>query len=253
MADASLSLSSAQRATLQNSQRLRKVGTESATALATGRKANRLGAEPVERVLTKVLSDQVAALGEAKGQISLTVGAAQTAGVGLETIEQYSRQLKSIAFAASSAQTAEERAVLSEQFNQVRAQIDNVVTDTTFGQNPLLVTTSSRLGIGDPDSDYNGLTTTNDINAAIADVESAIAQVRSTHDSYATELAINGIRDNFNDGFSTTLQSGIDKLVNADLNEEAARNLSAQVRGNLSNSSQRILAQGDSLVLNLFS
>ena len=276
MVDSVSFLSSAQRTTLREQQRIGSVRNESANRLSTGRRVNQISDEPVDFLRAKALTDRVANLGDIKGDISLGQNTIQATTLGLDAVEQFSSQLKGIAAAAGSAQSDEERAAFVAQFNEVRSQIDNLVGDVSFlGRNLLgspasqvtiqvgdgagstlttggTETSVASLSIGDATADYNGFASLDDVNAAIAAVDSAISTVRSTQSDYASDLAVLGVRENFTQELSNTLQTGADQLVNADLNEEAARQLSAQVRGDLATTGQRILAQGDSLILGLF-
>ncbi len=277
MVDSVSFFSSTQRTLVNNTQRANSVRDESASRLATGRRLNRVSDEPNDFLRAKALADRVANLGEVKGDIALGQSTLQASSVGLDAVEQLSRQLKGIASAAGSAQSAEERDAYVAQFNEVRSQIDNIVGDTSFlgrnlldppagevttrvgdGDGSTLTTTGtdvsvSGLGIGSASADYNGFASLSDVEAAITAVDSAISSVRSTQADYTTDIAVLGVRENFTEELSQNLQAGVDSLVNADLNEEAARQISAQVRGELSTTGQRLLAQGDSLILGLFS
>jgi hypothetical protein len=108
------------------------------------------------------------------------------------------------------------------------------------------------LGIGDANADYNGFATLSDITNAIGDVRLAIDTVRSTQADFSTDIAILNVRDGYTEDVRQINQTGADQLTNADLNLEAAVQLSAQIRSDLSFQGQRILAQGDSLLLGLF-
>jgi flagellin len=277
MVDSVSFFSSAQSSLLRNSTRIGAARDESASRLSTGRRVNQISDEPNDYLRAKALADRVADLGGVKGDIALGRSTLQASSVGLDSLEQFSRQLKGIASAAGSAQSDEERAAYVAQFNEVRSQIDNLVGDASFlgrnllnpppsevtttvgdGTNSTLTSTGtdvsvSGLSIGNADSDYNGFASLSDVDAAISAIDSAISTVRATQADYTTDIAVLGVRENFTDELSATLQSGVDQLVNADLNEEAARQLSAQVRSELSVTGQRILAQGDSLILSLFS
>lgn len=277
MVDSVSFFSSAQRTLVSSTQRANSVRDESAFRLSTGRRINRISDEPNDYLRAKALADRVADLGGVKGNIQLGQSTLRASSVGLDAIEQFSQQLKGIASAAGSAQTAEEREAFVAQFNEVRSQINNLVGDTSFlGRNllnppPSQITTQvgdsststlttsgtdvsvSGLSIGNATTDYNGFASLADVESAIAAVDSAISTVRSTQADYTTDIAVLGVRENFTENLSNTLQSGVDTLVNADLTEEAARQTSAQVRSQLSISGQRLLAQGDALVLSLFS
>jgi flagellin len=269
-------LNATQKSTLQTTQRLNGLRADSANSIATGLRVNRVSDNPVDFYRAQVLSDRVSDLGAIKGNIQLSQSGIEATNAGLNAVEDYANQLKGIANAAKTAETAEQRDALAQQFNQIRSQIDNLVKDTSFLGTNLLSSSSnqlttrfgdlsqstlvtqgadsrvSALGVGEAASTYNSFATLSDINAAISDINQAVSSVRSAQASYATDIAVLNTRDNFTDALSNTLQQGVDKLVNADLNEEAATQLAAQVRSDLSFQGQKILSQGDSLILGIF-
>ncbi|NVK17229.1 MAG: hypothetical protein HWE30_00890 [Methylocystaceae bacterium] len=268
-------LSPFQRRSVSTTQELYETSNRSSNRIATGRRVSQPIDAPVDFFRAKALSDSLSDLGSVKGSISVGRSTLQATNVGLEAVEQFSRQLLGIAEYAKSAETSEQRLALSEQFNEVRQQIDNLVGDTSYLGVNLLNSTGSvkttsvgtgtessvvsegtdqtvnALGIADASATYNDFATLSDITNAIGDVRRAIDQVRSTQSDYTTDLSVLGVRESFTEELSNTLQAGVDDLVNADLNEEAAVQLSANVRSALSIESQRILAQGDSLLLGL--
>ncbi|NVJ91422.1 MAG: hypothetical protein HWE34_07175 [Methylocystaceae bacterium] len=276
MVDGISPLNAAQKSTLQTTQRLNRIRTDSANHIATGLRVNRVSDNPVDFYRAKALSDRVGDLGGIKGNIQVSQSTLQASNVGLEAVQDFAKQLIGIANLAKTAQTAQDREALVQQFNQVNAQIDNLVKDTSFlgrnllsspagqlstqvgdGTNSVLLTqgndsTVNALGIGDAAASYNGFATLSDINTAISDVNGAIATARSSQGAYTTDLSILNTRENFTEALSNTLQQGVDQLVNADLHEEAAVQLAAQVRSDLSFQGQKILAQGDSLLMGLF-
>ncbi|WP_028880845.1 flagellin [Terasakiella pusilla] len=276
MADTPIYLSSAQRSNLFSTQQLNEARTESAYRLSTGRRVNRIYDEPVDYFRAKALIDRVSDLGNVQGSVEVGRSTLQATDIGLEAIEQFSRQLIGIATSAQSTESTTEREALAEQFNEIRAQIDNLASDTSFLGVNLLTTSTARLntrlgdgdgstltseagdtrvaalGIGDANADYNGFATLSDITNAIGDVRLAIDTVRSTQADFSTDIAILNVRDGYTEDVRQINQTGADQLTNADLNLEAAVQLSAQIRSDLSFQGQRILAQGDSLLLGLF-
>ncbi|WP_417832711.1 flagellin [Terasakiella sp.] len=246
-------LSTAFSRNVRNTQNIAEVSRERSNRLSTGLRVSQPNDDPADYFRAKALIDRVSDLGNAKGALQLEQGGYQTSVLGLDTVEKFGKQLEGIALAAKSAESAQERQALSDQFNEVRNQINNLVGDATFlGKNLIASNTVSDLNIGDANADYNGFATLSDIDTAIASVNSAVSQVRSTQSDYAVDIAISNVRENFTDDLSNILQDGVDKLVNADLNEDAATLLAAQVRSDLSFQGQKILAQGESLLLGLF-
>ncbi|WP_135074771.1 hypothetical protein [Terasakiella sp. SH-1] len=269
-------LSTTQSSLLQSTQQTAFVRQRSSEALSTGRRVNEPRDEPVDYFRAQALLSRLSDLGEVKSSISLGQNTIQASSSGLDAVEDLGNLLKGIANSAKTAESAVERDALVTQFNEISSQIDNLVGDTSFLGTNLLETTSSRLntqvgdsssstlltegsnntiaglGIGDASADYNGFATLSDIDAAISAVDQAIATTRSTQADYATDLAILNTREDFVDDLSAELQRGVDQTVNADLNEEAATQLAAQVRSSLATTGQRILAEGQSLLVSIF-
>jgi len=86
------------------------------------------------------------------------------------------------------------------------------------------------------------------IDAAVAQVDGAIAQLRSNASSFGSDVALLNIRENFTSSLNATLEEGAAKLVNADLNEAAALALSSQVKQQLGTASLRLTTQAEQLV-----
>lgn len=276
MADNGIYLSSAQRSNLYATSRLNEARNESANRLSTGRRVSRISDEPVDYLRAKALIDRVSDLGSVQSSIQLGRSTLQATDIGLEAIEQFSRQLIGIATAAQTAESTEEREALATQFNELRTQIDNIASDTSFqGVNLLTVPSAqlntrvgdgdgstltseaqdsrvSALGVGDAFADYNGFATLSDITNAIGDARLAIDTTRSAQADFTAEVGILNVRESFAEDLQQINQAGADQLTNADINLEAAVQLSAQIRSDLSFQGQRILAQGDSLLLGLF-
>ncbi len=234
-------------------EELRQARIERYKNLSTGRRVNDVQDNPVDYYRAQVLVDRVADLAGQRGTIELDQSRIQVGDVGLSTIEDLSAQLSAIAYQARVTEYADQRADLARQFNEIRDQIDNVIRDSVFnGERPLENLDATTLGIGDATTDYNNFVTALDVRAALNSVDNAVSRVRSRQADYGSDLAALNVQENYNANLSNTIQAGADKLVNADLNEEAVQAVAIQVREDLTFQGQRILAQGDSLLLGLF-
>jgi len=239
-------ISSAQRAVLTSTQTATEIQNSSAQRVATGRRVNQVSDDPIDYTRAQALLAQVGELAEFKGALELDQSSLQTANFALDTIETYSAQLTELALTVQNTDSAAERAALAEQFNDIRAQIDSIARDATFGSSAPL--TSFEFGT----SDVNDFATQADIDAALNAVSTAVDQIRSRQRDTATSLAVNNIQQDFAEGLSDTLQTGAQQLLEVDLNEEAAVQLAAQVRRDLSFTSQTIVNQSESLLLGIF-
>ena len=163
------------------------------------------------------------------------------------------------------------RTSLAAQFDSLRTQIDQLATDSSFngvsllnGQSLKLVfnekatsslvltgvtDTSTGLGVA---ASTNSLQTNFDINAAIANVASALATLRNQASSFASNVAVIQARQDFTKHLISTLQTGADGLTLADPNEEGANMLALQTRQQLSSTALSLATQADRNVLRLF-
>jgi len=264
-------LNGAQKTTVYERQRLETLQRLAQSALGTGRKINQVSDNPVDFYRAENLSNRVNDIQQAKSNIDLGVESLNAAQIGLDAIEDLSRQLQGVAISARSA-SADQKIELSAQFNTIRNQINNIAQDTSLNGTGLLTSTSDSLSVNvgsnssvnvsgrdaSPTglgikvaSGYNGFATSGDIDAAIADIAVAVESTRSQQSSFAGTLSTLNIRGDANARLAETFQGGVDKLVNADLNEEAARSLALSIRAEFSTQSQRILNQSQSLLVSL--
>ncbi len=168
------------------------------------------------------------------------------------------------------------RAGLADQFNELRDQLDKIADDASFnginllrgdnlqitfnetGTSEINIQTeggetinSGNLGVpttleaSDLDSDAN-------IDSVLADVKSAINEVRSQSSTFGSNLSIVENRQDFTKNMINTLETGASNLTLADANEEAANLLALQTRQQLSSTALSMASQADQAVLRLF-
>lgn len=158
---------------------------------------------------------------------------------------------------------------LAEDFNEIRSQIDQLVSDANFRGTNLLngdnletvfnedgssslttdgVTfTSSGLGIAT--ADFSSSTS---IQESIDQIASAQDSVRQFGSTISNDLAIIQTRQEFTSQTINTLEAGADDLTLADQNEEGANLLSLQTRQQLGVTALSLAAQSQQSVLRLF-
>ena len=205
-----------------------------------------------ELVIDSTLADDITLGGDALAEAGLTAGpheATGTVGVPSET--------------RTNAQNA---------YNVLLDQITQLAQDSSFngvnllnGDN-LTVTFnedgSSTLAIQGVDFTAAGLGLTTQagdafqtnagINAAIAELDAAIATLRSQASTFGSNLSIVQARQDFTKNTISVLQIGADQLVLADSNEEGANMLALNTRQQLSTVALSLAAQADQNVLRLF-
>jgi flagellin len=181
-----------------------------------------------------------------KDGINQGVSALGGALAGISAITAITNQLKGIAIAAHD-WSADGRTAAATQFDALRAQIDSLAGDAGFnGINfisaspsslmvafnetgpssltvPGVASDTASLGIGTAAGSFNNFATDADIDAAIAGLDRAIGTLRSTSSTLGSNDGLLNIRLDFNLNLANTLQAGAGNLVNADLNEEAAK------------------------------
>lgn len=218
-------------------------------------------------------------IGLASDEDSANVDAFLNLGFGLEssdgnilaqdTANNNTQQITTdtIAFGPGAGQLAQ----IESDFNTLRAQIDELVEDSSYrGINLLagdtlttffnedssnsLVIEGQRLdtgadGLAISAASFTSLT---QVETALTEVRSAKAEVRNFSSSLATSLNILQTRQDFTSNLINTLQTGSDKLVVADQNEEGANLLALQTRQALGTTSLSLASQSQQSVLRLF-
>ena len=252
-------------------QRANDVRAETTRRLATGLRIGRVNDGPSAFFQARGLNDRARDLLQAKDGIGQAVSAVESSLAGLDSIENLLGQLKGVALVARDG-SAEQRQAAAEQFNSLRSQFDALAADAGFQGTNLISadaddldvslneTGSSSLTVSGRASDAaslginaatNSFATDADIAASVAEIDTAIASLRSGASALGSSVATLQVRENFIDTLSNTLESGAGKLINADLNEEGARLLSSQVRSDLGTEGLRLAARSDASIADL--
>ncbi len=274
MAYDNFALGAAQRSTIYERQRIADVRQESSNRLATGRRVNEVRDAPADFFRAQALTSRISNLLDTKAEIGRGIDSLAATQVGLNSIEKFSEQLKGLAISAQSAD-ASEKAEIATQFDRIRNQLDLLVGDASYNGTNLLsdpadslrvsvsdrggdrfvingqASDSASLGVGTATTGFNGFASQADIDSAILAIDSAITDVRSNASRVGSNAAILNIRESFTQDLANTLQTGVDKLVNADLNKEAARSLATSVRDGLAQEGQRITSQAEHQIVDL--
>jgi flagellin-like hook-associated protein FlgL len=158
---------------------------------------------------------------------------------------------------------------LESEYNNIRAQIDQLVADsgyrgtnllngdnlTTFfneDRSNFLTTegvTFTSAGLGITEANFGSTTF---VDAALDEVRAATLSVRTFGNSIANDLAIIQTRQSFTENTINNLEAGRDKLTVADQNEEGANLLALQTRQQLGVTSLSLASQSQQAVLRLF-
>jgi flagellin len=164
------------------------------------------------------------------------------------------------------------RASLQSDFNNLLSQISTLAADSSYNGVNLLdgddlsvifnEDGSSSLSIEGVDFSAAGLGLTNatgsafqtnaGVNSALAQLDTATANLRTQSSRFGSNLSIVQTRQDFTKNLINVLQSGADNLVLADTNEEGANMLALQTRQQLSSVALSMASQADQSVLRLF-
>lgn len=262
------------RANLLQLQRNESLRLQVADRLTSGRQVNRVADDPKDFYAARAASNRVGDLFDLKSGINQAISSAAAADVGLNAVEDLTRQLRGIAAAARGG-SAERRQAAAEQFDQIRTQINSVAGDASYGGVALIddpadsqttpvgdlsgdaitveggAAGADALGIGTAAGDYNGFASDADIDAALNDLAGATNQVLSTRQRVGSDIASLTTRGQFTRNLSDTIRTAEDKIAGADLNDEAARQLALQLQDRFATASLRFAVRTESLVADL--
>jgi flagellin-like hook-associated protein FlgL len=209
------------------------------------------------------LSDDGRLLLEARGANAIVVGgtadAGELAAIGL------------VAGTTPAAPVSVARQTFAQQYNELMNQIDGLARDSAYNGINLLQSEALRVTFNednsssmtirgvDFDSDGLGLAdaggqfqTETDVDAALAQLSSALISLRSQATTLGSNLTVVQMRENFMKQMINTLRTGADALVLADTNEEGANMLALQTRQQLSQTALSLATQAEQSVLRLF-
>lgn len=270
-----ITLSFAARTALVATQRTAALADSTRERLATGFRVNR----PIDNApaffLAQNLSNRAGDLLAVKDGIGQSASALGGALAGIDAITSIVNQLKGIAISAKGG-SADVRAARAAQFDALRGQIDSLAADVGFGGINLLASPpdsftvdfnergassltiegaasdASSLGIGTAAGAFNGFATDADILSAIAQLDGAVGTLRSTASTLGLNATLLNTRLEFTNDLVNTLESGAQKLVGADLNEEAANLLALRLSAELGALGLNIANQNNQSILKLF-
>ncbi|MBE6467633.1 MAG: flagellin [Alphaproteobacteria bacterium] len=243
--------------------------------LSTGKKVNSAIDNASSYYQARSLTNRAADLDSLLDSMGQGVQTIQAANEGIEAITSFVEQMKSVAESAAALDAGAEGyedklAEYAAQFDAIKDQIADIAEDSSYQGVNLLI--GNKLKVVFNETRSNDLTVTGkDIVdemaiadatgawAAAADATESIGEITTaieTLRSYATELGNNftiiETRQNFTEAMIDVLETGSDKLVLADMNEESANYLALQTRQQLAINSLALASQSAQSVLSLF-
>lgn len=254
--------------------------------LATGKKVNSALDNANSFFTASALNDRandLSTLLDDQGQAIQTLKAADE---GIGAITKLVESAKAKANQALQSSSSTDRAKFASEYNTLLSQIEGIANDSGYkgknllkgddlkvtfneksgaNQNSLTISgidysnsslgaASSGLGLSDLSSGAWSAGTTGDsaINTSIDSLNTALTTLRNQASTFGTNLTIVENRQNFTKNLTSVLQTGADKLTNADTNEEGAKLLALQTRQSLASTALSLASQAEQNVLRLF-
>src|SRR5512140_61024 len=256
-----ITLSSSIRSNLINLQSTALLMGRTADRLASGKKVNSPVDDPQAFFAAQGHLNRAADLAARKDSMGEAIQTVKTASEGIKGIISLIQQAKGLIASARSGD-ATARASLATQYDEIRGQIDNLASDSTYrGKNlvngdDLVVDFnedgSSSITISGFDGTTTGLAVDaaanawvadGDIDAASSDLDAALTSLRSQSQTMASGLGVITTRQDFTVQMINSLQTGADNLTLAAPNEEGANMLALQTRQQLSTVALSMSAQ----------
>lgn len=273
-----VSLTGAQRSSLFALNRTNEAQNRSQENLATGRRVNDVNDNPLAFFLAQQLTNTANDLVQRQTDIDQAISAVRTSTAATDAIEDFTQQLRGLAEAARSASPQEQQAI-TNQFQQIGNQINQLAQDASFNGVNLLNSNNSQVQVqfseredstltiqgqditenlfaansfdgdgnfdlaafGVPGGSFVGIENDpNAIDSIIRSLDQGVEQVRARAQELGTNVAILQTRAGAVEDRINELQSGADSLTLADLNEEAALAVAAQTSQQLGISSLAI-------------
>lgn len=270
---AEITLSAASRANLLSLKQTADLIGKTQNRLATGLKVSSAVDDAVKFFQAKGLTDRATDFRVAKDSIDQAVQAVNAGIRGLESASDIVDQLEGLARKAQSTTDTATRSAYATQFSALSTQLDNLISDASYGGKNLVNGGSVTLTVNFNESNATELTisatannasglgisaavsawqTDSAIADAISDVTAAGATLRTNTESLGSNAALLEIRSEFTDNYTNVLQAGADELTLADTNEEGANLTALQTRQQLGVISLSIASQSEQSILRLF-
>jgi flagellin len=268
-------LTSGVRANLLQLQKTSDLITSTQTKLATGKRVNTALDNPVNFFTAAGLQNRASDLGNLLDSMSNAFNTIQAANNGITSITKLAQSAQALISQAQQTSDPAIRTNLAAQFDAILIQIDQLAGDSGFNGINLLdtnasadlvvtlnesgtssvtisavdFTTAGDLAINNANNNWGG---TADIQAASAELTTALATLRGQAQAFGSNLSTVQIRQEFTKAMINTLQTGADGLTLADPNEEGANLLALQTRQQLSTTALSLASQASQAVLRLF-
>ncbi|WP_131110548.1 flagellin [Sulfuricystis thermophila] len=281
-----VTLTAAMRANLISLQNTEVLLNRTQERLATGKKVNSALDNPLNFFAAAAHMQRASDLSERKDGMGEAIQTIKAANNGIEGIKALLANAKGLVEAA---RTSTDTSVQEKQFEEVMAQISQLVQDSGYKGTNFLNGTGVSLDVLFNETGTNKLTLTgfdgnatalvattftatytavaitdvigtnvtfgasgSNLNYVAAAITSAMSKLQSEASKLSSNLAIINARLDFTNQMVNTLKEGADKLTLADTNEEGANMLALQTRQQLGVTSLSLASQAAQSVLRLF-
>jgi flagellin len=275
----SITLTAGMRANLFALQNTAKLMETTQNRLSTGKRVNSALDDPMNYFASQGHLQRADDLAFRKTEMGEGIQTIKAADSGIESITDLIASAKSLAQSALSAESTTEITDLENQYNALLDQIDTLAEDSGYKGINLLGGTTQLLDVKFDESGASSITVTGfdgsasglsltdvaagnwnnngsgdvtQINATIAQLDSARTTLRSKTKTLSSQLSTITIREDFTSKMINTLSDGSGKLTEADMNEEGANMLMLQTRQQLGTTSLSLASQAAQSVLRLF-
>ena len=264
-------LSSSVRSNLLQLQATSDLISSTQTKLATGKRVNSALDNPNNFFTAQGLDNRANDLNNLLDSMSSGINTIQAANNGISAITKLVQSAQSLVSQAQQSSDTTVRSTLSDQFDAIRTQIDQLAGDSGFNGTNLLdgddltvtlnesgTSSTTVTGVTDDSSGLSVAAAANNwadtaaITAASTDLTAALSTLRSQAQTLGSNLSVVQIRQEFTKATISTLQAGSAALTLADSNQEGANLLALQTRQQLSTTALSLASQADQNVLRLF-
>jgi flagellin len=286
---AEVTLSSGIRDALLTIQKTTQQAQEAQVRLATGKKVNTAIDNPLNYFTAAGLTDRANDLSLLQDAMSNATKTIDAASSGIDGITKLLQTAQGLASAAAATTDLTTRTNLRVQYNTLLAQADELMKNSGFNGINLLngdkltvkfdsqsttatlgvLTNAASAGTGALTASNLGVNTvvagawtnaaspdtTGDANiqTALTALAKAINTLRAEASGLGANQAIVKTRQEFTSAIINHLKTGADNLTLADTNEEGAKLISLNTRGQLAQTSLSLASQREQQVLRLFS
>jgi flagellin-like hook-associated protein FlgL len=275
-----ITLTSAMRSNLFSLQQTSKAMDLTQSRLSTGKKVQTALDDPIKFFAAQNHEQRANDLAFRKDDMGEAIQTIKAANNGIEGVldliaaaKATAQSARSVSEDATDANAVAERLALSEQFDALLTQIDQLAADSGYkGVNFLAddtltvyfdeegvssvtlsgfdATTATDLAIAGATNGWAANVA--DIDVAITELDAATSLLRSEAKTMSSNLSVVTIRQDFTEKMINTLEDGAVNLTIADMNEEGANMLMLQTRQALGTTSLSLASQAAQSVLRLF-